>query len=387
VVFVPRTAPGDRARIEIVREHARFCRGRMAHLVEPGPHRVEPRCAHYLGDQCGGCQLQHLDPMEQRRARAAIVGDALRRIGRIEVDDPELEADGPEWKYRSRITLSRGDAGFGFHRWDRADRIFALRRCEVAADPLNGLWARLRRVTDRLPPGADRVTLRVDREGGTHVVVETDDATAWTGGPELHAALGGSSSGPTIWWHPSGGAPRAVAGAGEPYPATTFEQINSDMGRRIREFALACLGPVADQRVWDLYAGVGETTERLAAAGAHVQSVEADRRATARAEALTRRFSRVQVRTGRAEDLVSRLAAPRAVITNPPRSGMDARVVDALRGAGASRIAYVSCDPATLARDLRPLVTDGPYRVGQLRAFDLFPQTAHVETVVALEIR
>jgi 23S rRNA (uracil1939-C5)-methyltransferase len=356
-------------------------------LAEPGPGRVEPRCAHYEGDQCGGCQLQHLDPAEQRRARAAIVGDALRRIGRIEVDDPELEASGPEWKYRSRITLSRSDAGFGFHRWDRADRIFGLRRCEVAADALNQLWARLARVTDRLPPTADRVTLRVDRDGGTHVIVETEDATAWTGGPELHSSLGGSATGPTIWWHPAGGAARAVAGADQPYPATAFEQINSGMGDRIREYAVASVGPVADQRAWDLYAGVGETTELLAAAGARVQSVEADRRATVLAEVRTRRYSLVQVRTGRAEDLVSRLAAPRVVITNPPRSGMDKRVVEAVRGAGAFRIAYVSCDPATLARDLRTLVSDGPYRVAQLRAFDLFPQTAHVETVVALEIR
>src|SRR5690606_17448960 len=127
-----------------------------------------------------------------------------------------------------------------------------------------------------------------------------------------------------------------------------------------------------------LYAGIGETSELLAAGGATVESVEADPAAVPRGGASARR------RVARVEDVVTQLAHPDLVITNPPRTGMDARVVDAIAAAGPARVAYVSCDPATLARDLRRL---GGYRLALVRAFDLFPQTAHVETVALLERR
>src|SRR5690606_23111073 len=119
-----------------------------------------------------------------------------------------------------------------------------------------------------------------------------------------------------------------------------------------------------------------ETSELLAAGGATVESVEADP-ASQRPDAPSLRRS-----VGRVEDVIARLAHPDLVVTNPPRTGMDARVVDGIAAAGPARVAYVSCDPATLARDLRRL---GGYRLALVRAFDLFPQTAHVETVALLE--
>jgi 23S rRNA (uracil1939-C5)-methyltransferase len=131
--------------------------------------------------------------------------------------------------------------------------------------------------------------------------------------------------------------------------------------------------------VWDLYAGIGETSAVLAAAGASVESVESDRRAVAEAE---RRGPAARRHTGRVEDVLNELRPPELVITNPPRTGMDARVADALERLAPERVVYVSCDPATLARDLGRLPG---FRVSDVRAFDLFPQTAHVETVVVLE--
>jgi 23S rRNA (uracil1939-C5)-methyltransferase len=192
-----------------------------------------------------------------------------------------------------------------------------------------------------------------------------------------------------------------VAGAPTAYPATVFEQVHPGLGDQIRRFAVDQLGEIADQHIWDLYAGIGETSEMLTARGAKVESVEVDGRAVAAAE---RRHSvpadRVERHVGRAEHLVDRLRKPDMVITNPPRTGMDARVVDAIRGAGPRRVVYVSCDPATLARDLARLTSPSAlsdssalstppalptYRLTALRAFDLFPQTAHVESVALLE--
>ena len=174
-------------------------------------------------------------------------------------------------------------------------------------------------------------------------------------------------------------APRSVGGGDEPFPATVFEQVHPLMGDRVRAFAVASLGPAAGRQIWDLYAGIGETTATLAHAGAAVESVESDGRAVAEAEARGPSARRL---TGRVEDVLGRLGRPDLVVTNPPRVGMDPRVPAELERRRPERIVYISCDPATLARDLARLTG---YRLGGVRAFDLFPQTAHVETVAVLE--
>jgi len=147
----------------------------------------------------------------------------------------------------------------------------------------------------------------------------------------------------------------------------------------VRAFAVEQVGDATDRRVWDLYAGIGETTSALARAGANVESVEMDRRAVAAAEASGPTARR---HAARVEDVVDRLDVPDLVITNPPRTGMDGFVTAAIERRRPERIVYVSCDPATLARDITRLPS---YRLGALRAFDLFPQTAHVESVAVLE--
>jgi 23S rRNA (uracil1939-C5)-methyltransferase len=151
------------------------------------------------------------------------------------------------------------------------------------------------------------------------------------------------------------------------------------MGDRVRAHAVAALGEVAGRHVWDLYAGIGETTAALAGAGASVESVESDPRAVEEAEARGPAASR---HVGRAERVVGRLRAPDLVITNPPRTGMEELVTTALETAAPTRIVYISCDPATLARDLTRL---RGFRLSSVVAFDLFPQTAHVETVAVLD--
>jgi 23S rRNA (uracil1939-C5)-methyltransferase len=379
-VFVPRSAPGDLVELTRLRQYRRYARARVARVLEASPQRVAPRCPHYVHDDCGGCQLQHLGSPAQREARRTMVGDALRRIGRLDVVDPEIVPAAADFDYRTKITLSVDDGGsrIGLHPLDRPDRAFDLVRCHITTPELMSLWAELSGLRELLPLGLRQIVLRLDRRGGRHVVLVTGDDARWSG-TALHRELEARTAGATLWHQPEGGEPRAVAGADQPFPATVFEQVHPDMGDRVRAQAVAALGRVEGRHVWDLYAGIGETTAALAVAGASVESVESDPRAVAEAEA---RGPEAKRHVGRAERLVTRLGAPDLVVTNPPRIGMDERVTAALARAAPRRIVYISCDPATLARDLTRLPG---FTLTSALAFDLFPQTAHVETVAVLD--
>ncbi|HKU60870.1 MAG TPA: hypothetical protein VJQ44_06600 [Gemmatimonadales bacterium] len=380
-VFVPRSAPGDLVEPIDLRSQRRFARARVGRVLEPGPDRIEPPCPHYVLDECGGCQLQHLAPAAQRQARRGIVGDALRRLARLDAADPELEPAARELEYRTKITLhaDAGTGSIGLHRYGRADEVFELRRCLITVAELNRLWAVLAEHRRLFPRRLQTLMLRLDRRGECHAVFQGARGAAWSNAAALRDALAADGVEATIWWREEGGEPRSVAGGGDPFPATVFEQVHPAMGDRVRAFAVDALGRAAGRLVWDLYAGIGETTAMLASAGARVQSVESDERAVAEAEARGPSARRL---TGRVETVLGRLGAPDLVVTNPPRAGMDPQVPAELERRRPERIVYISCDPATLARDLARL---GSYRLGELRAFDLFPQTAHVETVAVLE--
>ncbi len=282
-VFVPRTAPGDLVQLTAVEMKTRYARARVGAIVEPGPDRVAPRCGHYDRDACGGCQLQHLAPEAQRTARRTIVGDALRRLARLDVPDPELVAAGEDWGYRTRLTLAVQARGrlIGLHRYDRPADLFNLKRCEIADPALNRLWAALTSRRELLPADATHLVLRLERGGALHLIVRSGGERAWTSAAELRAGLREAGVEATLWWHPEGGAPRVVAGDGSPWPATVFEQVHPALGDAVRRFAVEQLGDVRGRKVWDLYAGIGETTAQLLAAGATVESVELDPRAVA----------------------------------------------------------------------------------------------------------
>jgi len=394
-VFVPRTAAGDLVDLVDLRMYKRFARAQVGQLVEPGPGRVEPRCVHYDRDRCGGCQLQHLELTRQVAAKRTFIGDALRRLGKLEVSDPEVVSGGVEFGYRTKVTLARGKGGMlGLHREGEPDRIFALERCELMAPALQEVWGRLRPLQAKLPKDLARLVLRLDRDGGVHLIADTSSGDSWTGARELAEMLGRTALGSvTIWWHPEGGSPRVVAGGDgrTAYPATVFEQVNPGMGDQVRRWAVEQAGDVRGKHCWDLYAGIGETSVLLVEKGATVESIEGDRRAVELATKHPASFAGAQdklrtshlARAGRVEDLIGALKAPGLVITNPPRVGMHPKAVDVLAAVRPSRLVYVSCDPATLARDVARLGSG--WRVVSVQGFDLFPQTAHVETVLVLE--
>jgi len=278
--------------------------------------------------------------------------------------------------------VDRRRGRIGFRRAARPDEVFDLVRCEIAAPALRSLWDALRARRDLLPEDASRISLREDRDGSFHVVAR--GAAAWPRAAETAASVGIAGRVPTFWIEPEGVPPRAVSGPAPSRAATVFEQVDAAMGEVVRDAAVAACGDVRGRHVWDLYAGTGAASAALAAAGASVESVESDPRAV-EAAASASSGAAVTYHTARAEDAVAGLGQPDVVLANPPRAGIDARVLDEIAQRRPSLLVYVSCDPATLARDLARL--GAAFEVVSVRAFDAFPQTAHVETVAALRPR
>lgn len=415
--FVPRTAPGDVVQIAYV-ARARHGRGRVLQVLTPSPVRVQPTCVHYERDRCGGCQLQHLNEAAQRDARLHIVQDALWRIGKREIAMPEL-VSGESWAYRGRLTLMllpRGRSWIGgLHPQDDATRVFNLDECPIANPVLVQCWHDMRerlhgfprdrflRVSFRLlsaDAGAETVAVVV--QGGT----EWSEANSWA-----LSFLRASSRVRSVWWLPRGGRPIGLAGdvapgaaipdvdaeaeesedTGRYVPdareALAFAQVNPQVAIALRDFVYDSVLAFAPGRVVDAYAGSGELSERLARSGAAITAIEADAAGTA---ATQRRVDdaglgdRVRIVTNLVESALATALPADVVVLNPPRAGVAAGVT-AVLGTAADRgvrgIVYVSCDPATLARDLARL--PGWY-IEELRCFDMFPQTAHVETVCVL---
>ena len=386
-VFVPRTAPDDLVEIELTARKPRYARGRVVRIMAPSPHRVPPPCPHYEGDACGGCQIQHLTPEAQLAAKRAIVREALRRIGRIPLEDVEIVPAAQAWQYRTTLTLAMDEAGrIGLHPWDRPDAVFPLDDCGITRAPLMRLWQGLKGHTGLLPPHTTHLVMREDRNGGAHLLVRGGHPP-WSAAP-LARALGDGAV--ALWWEPEDGAARVVAGSPTGFPATAFAQGQPDLSDRIRQDAVAALGDVAGLTVWDLYGGTGDGARLLAARGARAWSVDANRSAVEWAARQPAPPGAPEgspaYLEGRVEEVLHRLPEPQLVLLNPPRTGVGARVAAALNELGqagrARRVAYVSCDPATLARDLGRMPA---FRVAAVRAYDLFPQTAHVETLAALE--
>jgi 23S rRNA (uracil1939-C5)-methyltransferase len=390
VVFVPRTAPGDRIRVreDSLQRHRNFARAAVGEIVEGGRSRVAPPCPHYTHDHCGGCQLQHLAYDAQLSVKRAIVGDALRRIGKLKIDDPEIVEALEEWRYRSKIsmaakpTLGRPDGlTVGLHPHDRPNFVFPMADCHITDFKLMALWRELRSRLALLPQPLTRLTLRLDREQRRHVIAESAGEPWLDAAAELRRALLGVVDGDVVcWWHPVDGAARVVAGPATGFPATAFEQVNPGMGILTRQWAVQQLGDLNGQTVWDLYGGIGDTAALLVERGASVVSIDADEQAVSWGRA---RLPAVRFIAARAEHILPNLPAPYAVVVNPPRGGLHWDVSLRLTSDPVSKLVYISCDPATLARDLSRLNVN--YVVKAVRAFDLFPQTAHVETVAVLE--
>jgi 23S rRNA (uracil1939-C5)-methyltransferase len=379
-VFVPRTAPGDVALVRLSRGR-RFARGELESLEVASASRVEPPCPHYTMDRCGGCQIQHLSYEAQLAAKSSIVGEALRRIGRRTVENPEVEPSDGEWRYRRKLTLHLRRTGgrwiAGLHPYDDPDAVFELRDCPITDERVMAVWGELRPAFGMLPrERALRVAVRLlDR--GAAVVVE--GGRTWR---EPERVLEVAPSVMELWWRPEGGRARLLARRGdEASSGASFAQVNAGVAARLRGHVLALARGYHPAKVVDAYAGLGATTLPLAADDREVLAIELDADAAAQLRGQLRPPSTVVA--GRVEDHIAAALPADVVLLNPPRGGLDARVASALQDVARapSAVLYTSCDPATLGRDLARLTR---FRLASVRAFDMFPQTAHVETVCEL---
>lgn len=398
VVFVPRTAPGERVEVEYVEQRRQFARARPLRIVQASPERRAAPCPYY--DACGGCQLQHLEYSAQLRAKAGIVAESLRRLAGIKVDPPQVVPSPMQLAYRNRVTfvIRRGSAGLvaGFHALETPADLVDIPLCALAEPPISQVWNALRAAWgpggSRLPAGPElRLTLRATANGRVGLAIQ-----GGSGRGEPEALLQAVEPLEVIWgvdraggvaWHAGTSALEERWQSERPSLAgMTFLQVNRQLADQLEEWVGGRCGDLEGRLVIDAYCGLGLRALELAGRGARVVGIDSDSAAVERAQTraeesgLSARFVSAQVERALSEELPADL-----VILNPPRRGIATPVVEALLAQPPARLVYVSCDPATLARDLKALASR--FELVDLRAFDMFPQTAQVEVVVILEAR
>jgi 23S rRNA (uracil1939-C5)-methyltransferase len=381
VVFVPRTAPGDVVTAQIASK-ARFARGALRSIVSPSQARIEPPCQHYTRDKCGGCQLQHMTYESQLVAKQTIIRDSLQRIGKRDVEPPPIERSPKEWRYRTKLTLAiqrRGPRWIaGLHAYDDPARVFPLADCPITDRSVVAAWREVMEADAYFPDARElRGSIRITSGGPTFVMI---GGQSWAARDQFAAAVPSISA---VWWEPADEKPRVLLYDKRPdhAPSASFAQVNAEVAEILRAYVLVRARSYEPRSAIDAYSGAGHTAIALSEEGVAVTAVELDRDASrwsASKLAPPSRAIRAKV-----EDALPGLLPADIVILNPPRAGVDSRVtatleteVEHIRG-----VIYVSCNPATLARDLSRLPS---YRIESLHAFDMFPQTAHVETVCEL---
>ncbi|HET8541022.1 MAG TPA: class I SAM-dependent RNA methyltransferase [Anaeromyxobacter sp.] len=405
-VFVPWTAPGDRAEVDVPPGDGP-ARARLGRVVAPGRHRVAPPCRHFgpgAGAECGGCEWQHVAYAAQLAAKERTVGEALRRIGRL---DPAACGVAPivpspsalRYRSRAKLHLDRASGRLVFFRRRSHDPV-PVEACHLLVPALEALRAALGPALGAARLAPREVALEwsdLERRGSALLALEPTVAARSRAEALLASvpALAGvllRGDGPAV----AVGDPvlRHARVPGRPQAGTqrsrpdVFQQANRAANALLVEAALDLLRPDGED-VLELYCGAGNFTGPLAGRARVVAAVEGQGPALELARQDLAAAANVRFFAGDALELAGALARePRrfgAVLLDPPREG--ARGIGRmLRALGAPRAVYVSCDPATLARDVRGCVEER-YRVSAVRPLDLFPQTHHVEAVVLLEDR
>ncbi len=394
--------PGERVSFTKTAEKRRFDLARATQILEPSPGRREPRCPHF--GVCGGCATQHADERTQMAAKQRWLEDNLERIGKVRPDTLLPIVYGPEWGYRRRARLSvrhvpsRGGAMVGF-RERRSTHVADMRECHVLPETVSQLIPHLRSlvgnlsIRERLPQievaVGDNATVLVFR----HLAPLTEDDKAllreFSGNHGIHAWLqpGGPESAQPF--HPAKSElyyelPEFGVRIG--FRPTDFTQVNHAVNRALVVRALQLLDPQPGERVADLFCGLGNFSLPLAAKGGLVVGFEGNselvRRAQANAAAngLAAQFEVMNLFRPNLEPY----APFDKILLDPPREGA-IEVVKALPAQWPRRIVYVSCDPATLARDAGVLVHTKGWHLAAAGVVNMFPHTAHVESIAAFE--
>jgi 23S rRNA (uracil1939-C5)-methyltransferase len=393
-VFVQRTAPGDNAIVKVVEQKKTWARASLVNVLQPGAGRRAAPCPHY--ERCGGCTLEHLEYSAQLAAKSQLVYDALVRIGKLQIDKPVVVGSPNEFRYRNRVsfTLVRAERGViaGFHELERPGRVIDIDgACLLPEASIAQAWDALRRAwgenASRLPSGPKlRLTVRGSADGAVALIVEGGYSQ---GQPD--ALLEQVPEIQSIWHRPHPDADMVLLGGRQSIQeswededlalsGSVFLQVNRTAAGLLEDYVVQLAGEVSGTQVVDAYCGVGLHARRLARAGATVTGIELDPLAID--EARASRAANATFICARAEDELPKHLPADLVIINPPRAGIHEDASRALVQQPARQVIYISCNPATLARDLNRMAE--VYQISSIQCFDLFPQTAHVETVVGL---
>ena len=381
-VFVPGGIPGEEVRVELVEERSRYTIARLIEVVRPSPERVAPPCEHY--GLCGGCDWQHIAYPAQLRYKERMVRDQLQRLGGIAdpVVRPTLGMADP-WAYRNNMQFVVDEDGRLCLLAAGSEEPVAIGACRLLCPELQDVYGEL----ELEFPGLERVVLRGSAATGERMLVlesaGADEPEIEVDRPLSCVLLRPDGSGAVLigrsYYHEELGGRRLRVSAG------SFFQVNRQQAEALLALVRQYAAPEAGEGVLDLYGGVGTFGLSLAETAARVAVVEESPSAAADARANAEGLEHVEVVQGAVEDVLPRLQGSFAVaITDPPRAGMDRRALEALATLTPARIVYVSCDPGSLARDVRYLAERG-YRLVEATPVDMFPQTHHVETVALLK--
>lgn len=396
-IFVPYAIPGERVRVEIVEEKARWARARLLEVLTPSPDRVSPPCPYFGLDQCGGCQWQHIAYPRQAELKQAIVADQLRRLGRIAAPpvadivvlaDPATPDDAPQllaYGYRNLAQFAVTPAGqTGYKRAGGHDTL-PVERCLLLHPQLDNLHAAL----DTATFGLQGLSLRAGVNTGDALILLESVSDEQ---PELEINLPAAIVLRTPREvQPLIGTPwlmEEVLGQRYRISAESFFQANTAGAAALVEIVTAYADARPTDVVLDAYCGVGLFALALADTAQAVIGIEASPSACEDFAVNAGACANVELHEGPVEDVLPALQAQSLrvdiVVLDPPRAGAGPEVIRELAALGPRRIVYVSCDPATLARDAVHLVQEG-YRLVEAQPVDLFPQTYHVETVALWE--
>jgi 23S rRNA (uracil1939-C5)-methyltransferase len=396
--FVPFVLAGEEIEASVLEQKPGFARAHAEQILQSSPHRVTPDCPYF--QRCGGCHYQHASYEHQLEIKASILKENLRRIAKLELSTNLSIHPSPAWNYRNRTRLrvqTSPEFALGYYKFG-SHELLPMEQCPISSPLINraisACWELGRR--GRIPSELQEIEFFANADDTQLLVevyaAETDRIASWGG--EVRDGLP-EISGLAVFGNPAraGMQPErlAVSGAAQLNYQTaraTYRVSAGSFFQTNRHLADELVQIVSEGRsgrtALDLYAGVGLFSSVLNREFEHVIAVESS--PTSHADLLYNSPSNVKAVRATTEQYLNKVGGKLKVdlvLVDPPRSGLGEGVIRGLVASGAPRITYVSCDPATLARDLRAL-TSGGYGVEQAHLVDLFPQTYHLESVFQL---
>jgi tRNA/tmRNA/rRNA uracil-C5-methylase (TrmA/RlmC/RlmD family) len=351
VIFVRYAIPGERVIVEITDVSKSFARGNCVEVITASPHRVKPPCSYAHVGGCGGCDFQHIEISHQRQLKTQIVKEQFQRLAKEEVD-VEVEEVLPTLHWRNRMEFSVSENGKLGLFAARSSTIVEIDQCLIANQQI-----KVEEINQRKLPKSKRVDVAITSKGEQEIVIEGRENNSL-----IHEEVSGFtfSLNPISFWQSHKGAAELLS-------------------KVVREFATV----EKVDHVFDLYGGAGLFTAALLpeiGPGGRITLIEADDNAITDAKRNFATEERIEVIHGKVERAIKKYVAANVVVLDPPRSGAGVSVIESVVALKPRTIVYVACDPAALARDTANLRERG-YTLQKIRAFDLFPMTAHMECV------